>query len=200
MTAISDLSTSDVTAGIKLDWTASNGEGITGYNVYRSTSSGTGFVLLDSTTSNTYTDYKVESGTTYYYHVKVKEGTNESSASNEVNNSVTYSGWYLDGTAIDVRHRSFSRTRRNHATSREIIGQSKNTVQIDGFGGNILMLTARCDSDTYVDTIETALDTTDPIVLHHSSTGQWKVQQTGNMLVNDYEFYKEIPLTFEEVE
>lgn len=200
MTAISDLSTSDVTAGIKLDWTASSAEGVTGYNVYRSTTSGSGFTLLDSTTTNTYTDYKVASGTTYYYHVKVREGTNESGASNEVSNSVTYTGWYIDGTSLPVKRRTFARQRRQHATSRPIIGQTKNTVQTEGFGGNVLRLVAICSSDAIVDSIETALNTTDPVVLHHATTGQWRVELVSDVLVNDYEFLKEIPLTFEEVE
>jgi len=200
MTAISDLSTSDVTAGIKLDWTASSGEGITGYNVYRSLTTSTGFELIGSTTDNEFTDYKIESGTTYYYHVKVKEGTNESSASNEVSNDVVYSGWYLDGLSLNIRYGTYSRRRIKHVTSRAILGQDKNTVQDAGYGGNIIRVTAQIFSEAEMLTLENALDTTDDLVLHHDSVGQWKVKESTDLQINYPAEFRLVPLVFEEVE
>lgn len=53
-------------------------DGATGYNIYRSTQSGSGFVKIAATASNvyTYTDTGLTTGTTYYYKVEAcKSGT-----------------------------------------------------------------------------------------------------------------------------
>ena len=42
----------------------------TGYTIYRSTKSDSGFTYLASTVSTSYTDTKVTEGTTYYYKVR----------------------------------------------------------------------------------------------------------------------------------
>ena len=54
-----------------LAWTASTTTQVTGYNVYRSTTTGTGYVLLGSVAAPTvaYTDKTVLAGKTYYYVV-----------------------------------------------------------------------------------------------------------------------------------
>ena len=70
---------------VQLSWTDS-GSGLSGYNVYRSTSSGSGYILLNGALVSTdaFTDSTVQSGTTYFYVTTAVDGTGaESSYSNE---------------------------------------------------------------------------------------------------------------------
>ncbi|MBN1422274.1 MAG: alkaline phosphatase [Planctomycetes bacterium] len=81
----------EATAGdgqVSLEW-ADNGEGdlVAGYNVYRSTTSGSGYAQINGSlvTESDYTDDTVENGTTYYYVVTaVDAGDLESGYSAEV--------------------------------------------------------------------------------------------------------------------
>jgi hypothetical protein len=61
------------TGNITLEWTNTNSSNVLGYYVYRATKSG-GYTDLPETdfwiTGNSYTDYKVVPGTTYYYIVR----------------------------------------------------------------------------------------------------------------------------------
>ena len=73
-------------AQVTLSWSspASNGgSAITGYKIYRSTSSGTetGYVSLGNVTS--YTNTGVTAGTTYFYKVRAVNSVGISSLSNE---------------------------------------------------------------------------------------------------------------------
>lgn len=71
---------------VTLSWDASTSAGITGYIVYRSTTSGTGFVPLTAALSVlTYADDTVTSGTAYYYVVTALDTAGvESPYSNQV--------------------------------------------------------------------------------------------------------------------
>lgn len=62
------LGTGVVQHTVSLSWTASTSP-VAGYNVYRSTTSGSGYVKINSSLVGglTYTDSNVSSGTTYYY-------------------------------------------------------------------------------------------------------------------------------------
>ncbi len=53
---------------IRLSWGAVTGK--SGYEIWRSTSSDSGFALLKSTTSRSFTDSRLTTGTTYYYMVR----------------------------------------------------------------------------------------------------------------------------------
>ena len=72
---------------VVLTWTASTST-VTGYYVYRSTTSGTGYAKLNASlaaTGLTYTDTTVQNGTTYYYvTTAVDSSGTESLYSNEV--------------------------------------------------------------------------------------------------------------------
>jgi fibronectin type 3 domain-containing protein len=60
---------------------------VSGYNVYRSTASGTGYIKLNSSLVSglTYTDSSVQNGTTYFYvATAVDSGGTESTYSNEM--------------------------------------------------------------------------------------------------------------------
>ena len=70
---------------VSLQWNASTST-VTGYNIYRSTTSGSGYVKLNGTplTNLTYTDGSVSSGTTYFYvATAVDSGGDESTNSNQ---------------------------------------------------------------------------------------------------------------------
>jgi hypothetical protein len=73
--------------GALLRWTASSSTGITGYNVYRSTVSGSGYVSITSSpiAGLTYTDTTVTSGQTYSYVItSIDASGEESTYSDEV--------------------------------------------------------------------------------------------------------------------
>ncbi len=78
---------------VNLTWTATTTTAnIKGYNIYRSTTSGTGYTLIGSTTGRAavnYTDNDTELGTTYYYVVTaVNNNGGESAYSNEANATI----------------------------------------------------------------------------------------------------------------
>ncbi len=73
---------------VALSWSAATDNvGVTGYNIYRSTTSGSGYSKLNGSALSvrTYTDSTALNGTTYYYVVKALDAAaNESAASNQV--------------------------------------------------------------------------------------------------------------------
>jgi fibronectin type 3 domain-containing protein len=71
----------------ELSWNVSvdnGGFNITEYKIYRSTVSGSGYVLISNSATNTYTDSSVVNGETYYYVVTTVNSIGESEHSNEV--------------------------------------------------------------------------------------------------------------------
>ncbi|MFC2044883.1 fibronectin type III domain-containing protein [Chloroflexota bacterium] len=78
---------------IDLDWTSNNETDLWGYNVFRSTTSGSGYVIINGSTPvyiNEYTDSPLYGGGTYYYVVTaVDYGNNESVFSDEDNATAT---------------------------------------------------------------------------------------------------------------
>jgi hypothetical protein len=77
---------------VSLDWNDNNESDLAGYNVYRSTTSGSGYSKLNGSflTSSNYTDNDVDGYVTYYYIVTaVDTSLNESDDSNEVSATPT---------------------------------------------------------------------------------------------------------------
>jgi hypothetical protein len=70
-----------------ITWTATPDTYATGYDIYRSTTSGSGYVQIDSVvgrTTTTYTDTTVSALTTYYYVVRAHAAVWTSVNSNQV--------------------------------------------------------------------------------------------------------------------
>jgi|GEM_PF-283760 len=71
---------------VGLDWNDNSEGDLAGYNIYRSTTSGSGYTQLNGSllTSSNYTDNSVTNGTTYYYVVTATDtNSNESDYSGE---------------------------------------------------------------------------------------------------------------------
>ncbi len=82
-----------VTHSVALTWIASTTSTVTGYNVYRSTVSGTGYAKINSSPVlaplASYTDTAVQNGTTYFYvTTAVDASSTESLYSNEVSAAI----------------------------------------------------------------------------------------------------------------
>lgn len=72
------------TTGVALTWAASTGNAtLKQYNIYRSTTSGSGYTLIGTTTSTSYTDKPTTSGTFYYVVTDVDTDDVESPYSKE---------------------------------------------------------------------------------------------------------------------
>jgi hypothetical protein len=85
MITLSGTGVTAVSHTVSLSWTASTSV-VSGYNVYRSTTSGTGYAKVNGSLVAVvnYTDLSVANGTTYYYvTTAVDSSGNESSNSNE---------------------------------------------------------------------------------------------------------------------
>lgn len=70
-----------------LSWNAPASDGgmaITGYNIYRSTTSGSGFSFVASTAQTDFTDSGLTNGENYYYLIRAETAKGESTNSNEV--------------------------------------------------------------------------------------------------------------------
>jgi len=75
------------TPSVQLEWDSNSEPDLAGYNIYRSSQSGFGYVRLNSTliVGTTYTDTTIEAGQTYYYvSTAVNTSDLESGFSNEV--------------------------------------------------------------------------------------------------------------------
>lgn len=104
------------TGGIQLTWAASttNGSTITGYAIYRGTSTGaeSGTPIATSAQGTTaYTDNTVSSGTQYFYKIAAVNATGASTQSSEVNGEIftavldaVSQGFQASGTALTWAH------------------------------------------------------------------------------------------------
>lgn len=79
-----------ISHSVSLTWTASTTAGVTGYNVWRSTTSGGPYTQLNTTTvaATSYTDTSVSAGQIYYYVVTAVDGSNQSADSSQAQATV----------------------------------------------------------------------------------------------------------------
>lgn len=99
---------------VELDWNDNGEDDLRGYNVYRSTTSGSGYNKINSTpvVQSLYTDGTAPGGDTHYYIIRaVDTSSNESDNSNEVFVAVPLSAvgtilrecWFgISGTAVEA--------------------------------------------------------------------------------------------------
>jgi hypothetical protein len=86
LTGVNFTATVQQAHSVALTWNASTST-VSGYNVYRSTMSGTGYMMINSSlvSALAYTDTTVVNGTTYYYVTAALDSSgNQSTYSNEV--------------------------------------------------------------------------------------------------------------------
>lgn len=82
------IATAASSSQIDLAWTATMESDLAGYNIYRSTTSGSGFSKINTSlvTGASHVDTGLTSGTTYYYKITAEDTSgNESGYSSEVN-------------------------------------------------------------------------------------------------------------------
>ncbi|HEX6518871.1 MAG TPA: fibronectin type III domain-containing protein [Streptosporangiaceae bacterium] len=94
-TAPQNLSATPGTGSVALNWqvpSSDGGSAITGYNVYRGTSSGTETLLASNVSGTSYTDSAVANLTQYFYEVTAVNANGESGDSNEVSATSAGSG------------------------------------------------------------------------------------------------------------
>src|SRR4029079_7511757 len=86
-TQVTGLQATGSQSGIALTWTASNAPGLTGYNVYRSSTAGGTYTKLTSSpvTTASYNDTAAPAGATSYYQVTAVNATGESIRSASAN-------------------------------------------------------------------------------------------------------------------
>jgi len=79
--ALGEGCTITISHSVSLTWTASSSPSISGYNVYRSTTSGGSYSQINSSlvTTTSYTDTNVSAGQTYYYVTTAVNTSNEQS-------------------------------------------------------------------------------------------------------------------------
>jgi Polysaccharide lyase len=73
-----------VTASANISWAASSDSAVSGYNVYRTTTSGSGYASVGTTSALSFSDNSVKVGTTYYYVVTAVANGVESPHSSEI--------------------------------------------------------------------------------------------------------------------
>jgi len=89
-----------------LTWNAV--EGATSYRIYRSTSKGSGYSLLGTTTATSYTNTGAKAGTTYYYRVKACNDAGLSPYSNIVSGQVKSVAPKLSAPVVKIGHSATS--------------------------------------------------------------------------------------------
>lgn len=98
-------------ARVGLSWTASSGA--TSYNIKRSTTSGSGYITIGSSTGLTYTDTGLNNGTTYYYVVSAVNSCGESANSSPVGPTPQAPPWTL-ANPLNIACRNHTATLLNN--------------------------------------------------------------------------------------
>ncbi len=87
-TAPASLGATPANGEVYLSWSVSSSGDVTSQRIYRSTTSGSGYTLIQTignNTTTTFTDTTVANETTYYYVIRAFDASQESANSNEAN-------------------------------------------------------------------------------------------------------------------
>ena len=136
---------------ILFDWNNNSEIDLAGYNIYRSTTSGSGYIKLNSSllTSPDYTDVNVSSETTYYYVVTaVDTGDLESVYSGEVSGALASPAigtgsllreWWNDIPGSDIDSMLNSENYPDNPSGRELVTKLEGPVNWgDNYGSRFL--------------------------------------------------------------
>ena len=98
------LSANGGNGSIALSWSANSESDLSGYNVYRSTTSGGTYTKINSSTisSTSYTDSGLAASTTYYYQIKAVDNAGNLSTASSTASATTQAGGGSGGSSTDV--------------------------------------------------------------------------------------------------
>ena len=135
---------------VSLDWSNNGESDLAGYNIYRSTTSGSDYAKLNSSllTNSDYNDPNVSNGTTYYYVVTAADtGGLESGYSSEVSATPNYPStgtgailreWWTGITGTAVSDLTSNVNYPDNSTGRELITKLQGpTNWADNYGTSI---------------------------------------------------------------
>lgn len=130
-TQVSGLSGVANVASIDLDWFDNNEADLAGYDVYRSQTSGSGFVKINGNqlSLSAYSDSAITGGTTYYYVITASDTTgNESINSSEVTVTAQTSGGGGGSTTVWINEIHYDNKGKDRNESVEIAGSEGTDV------------------------------------------------------------------------
>jgi endonuclease I/PKD repeat protein len=194
--APSNLSATAETNVIAVDWFNNDEADLAGYNLYRSTTSGTGFSKLNSTliSASNYSDLSVIANTTYYYRVTaVDNSSNEST--NSAQASATATGNPPTGNILQngVAKTGLSGAKDNQQTLTMVVPAGASNLSFDMSGGS-------GDADLYVN-FGSAATTSNydcrPYIGGNVESCPITSAQTGTyfVMINAYSTYSGVSLT-----
>lgn len=150
---------------IKIDFTPSSSNNVTGYNVYKSTDN-TAFTLATTLTTNSYTETGLQNGTTYYYKIGAVNNLNQESTTFLEVSATPSNTWYVsttgsaDGFGSSNQPMSAIQTAINASVSGEIV-QVGNGTYIENImynGKNITVTSLFSTSQNEADITNTIID------------------------------------------
>lgn len=128
-----NLSATAGDTAVSLDWDDNSETDLAGYNVYRSTTSGSPYTKIVTTTNSSYDDSDLTNGNTYYYVVTaVDVSSNESAYSNEASATPQTSGGGSTMHVGDLDGQSIKQKKGNWIAAVTIKVHDSNHTQIPG--------------------------------------------------------------------
>lgn len=150
---------------VKIDFTPSASNNVTGYKVYKSTDNTT-FTLATSLTTNTFTEIGLQNGTTYYYRISAVNNLNQESTTFLEVSATPSNTWYvatsgtITGFGSSNQPMSAIQTAIDASVSGEIVQVSNGTYteNIIYNGKNITVTSLFSTSQNEADITNTIID------------------------------------------